>query len=162
MAKYIDNRQNASINPIQYDPASRLINEIDGMELKKRSLVSAIQNEITVLKQKADFVFHQIGVDMYNAYKKGGNNDDKLTSHFNEVEQINKVIEEKEAKSKDIVARYDDEIGMMKSSLGTAAPAVMIQPGIAQAQGGSVCPKCAVPYTPGADIFCMGCGYKLS
>ena len=55
-----------------------------------------------------------------------------------------------------------------QAAQATSAPAAPAAPVSAPAEqqasadGGTVCPSCGTPYTPGADAFCANCGAKLS
>lgn len=143
----------------QQDPATyRLQQEIDGMELKKQSLLSAVNGEIVNAKQQINNELFQIGSKVYQCHldKKGYNGlDGLLGEHYDNIAAQNKIIEEKEEKLKDITARYDDEINLMRTQLNAAHQNPQ------GAAGGAPCPGCGRLYTPGIDKFCMGCGRSL-
>lgn len=150
------------------NPIKKLQKEIEGMELKKQSLIASVQNEINRAKQLIDNTFYQIGSDVYKGRIDEENIDDKLAEHFNSIESFNTLIAEKESKIKEITSRYDEEIGMLNSHLaqtqqqGAAPGSYMAIPSNTGAESGPTCPGCGKPYTPGSDLFCMGCGKKLS
>jgi hypothetical protein len=150
-------------------PAKKLMREVEGMELKKQSLIASVQNEIQNARQKIDSELYQIGADVYGGHLNGVQVDDKLAAHFDAIASLESFIMERETKMRDIASRYDEEIGMLNSQLGIqpqAAPAGVFVPPMNQPapSGGAMafCEKCGKPYTPGEDLFCMGCGAKLA
>lgn len=167
MSSLFQNVKNVfSTGPDPNDPAVKLAKEVDGMELKKQALVSAVQNEIQAARQQINGILLHIGGDVYNAHKSGSAVEDKLAGQFDEIKALEDLIAEKNTKIEDISARYDDEIAILRTSLGTytatsqpdAAPAPAPAPA---SGGGAFCEKCGKPFTPGENAFCVGCGQKL-
>ena len=144
--------------------AKKLQKEIEGMELKKQSLISAVQNEIRSAQQKIDYEFQQIGLKIYTNYKDKEQINFNQTEHFGEIDDLSNLIAEKEAKMNDIVRRYDDEIGMLRTHLSTLMPHVsnQVQQNVLSGNAQAVCANCKKPYALGVDLFCMGCGQKLN
>jgi len=143
------------------NPAKKLQKEIEGMEFKKQSLVSAIESEVRTVKQKIDKELYQIGLNVYTRYLNGTYSADELKEHFNEIKTHTAVIAEKETKIKEFSNRYDEEISILRSN-----PAFQnmqtktVHPPAAGA--GVFCESCGKPYNPGEDVFCIGCGQKLT
>jgi hypothetical protein len=163
------------------NPAKKLQKEIEGMELKKQTLIAAVQGEIQTARRQKDSELYQIGVAVYDAHINGTAVEDTLAGHYNGIASLEKLIAEKETKMQEIASRYDEEIGMLNTQLGFSPQPQAAMPGMPlpqaftpgpgvpfqQAQGGSTgagafCDKCGAPYTPGEDMFCAGCGNKLA
>ena len=128
------------------------------MELKKTTLISSVNNEIQTAQQQISNAQLQIGKSVYDAHLRGSDGAVDHSERFDEIKSLEKLIEEKEAKKKDIQSRYDDEIGMLRSSI--TIPSTPAQPNTVT-QGGPTCSGCNKPYTQGVDKFCMGCGKGL-
>ena len=147
------------------NPVKKLQKEIEGMELRKQSLVSAIQNEIRAARQKIDDELRQIGLKVYTSHKNNEPIDLDQIANFGEIENLNNLVAEKEAKKNEIEKRYDEEIGMMRAHLSTLTPNAndQRQQNLSSGVGGArvACPNCNAPYTPGVDLFCTGCGKSL-
>ena len=158
MANLLDNL------PGRETPAKKLQKEIEGMELKKQSLVAAVQSEVHAARRKRNDELCQAGLAGYQSHFNGVEVGDKLVTHFEAIKSLDELIAEKEAKIKDIASRYDDEIGLLKTQLG-----VMLSqpnrpnPASVLAGGGldDFCTNCGHPYTPGDELFCTECGQKL-
>ena len=146
------------------NPVKKLQKEIESMELRKQSLVSAVQNEIHSARQKIDNEFQKIGLKVYTSHKNNEQIDFNQTAHFGEIESLNNLIAEKEAKMSDIAKRYDDEIGMLRAHLSTITPAANDPKSwnVSAGSSNAVCANCKNPYTPGVDLFCKGCGQSLA
>lgn len=67
---------------------------------------------------------------------------DKLTK----IDELKANIKVKELKLQEICDRYDDEIKILKQSLG---------------MNETNCPSCNKAYNPNINKFCMNCGQKL-
>jgi len=146
------------------NPVKKLQKEIEGMELRKQSLVSAVQNEIRVARQKVDSEYQQIGLKVYTSHKNNEDINFSQTTHFGEIENLNNLIAEKEAKMNEMAKRYDEEIGMLRAHLSTIMPQPNAPKPWNALSGGSnaVCANCKNPYTPGVDLFCKGCGQSFA
>jgi len=150
------------------NPAKKIQQEIKGMELKKQTLILSVQNEIRAAQLKVDDELRQIGSIVYDGHIDGVQIGDKLGSHFNEITSIKEFIQGREAKIKEIVARYDEELEMLNSQLTMMAPKIAAQaqaytPSEAALQGGVVvyCDNCGKPYVPGKTAFCAECGKRI-
>jgi hypothetical protein len=137
--------------PDPNDPTIRLQEEVRGMELKKQTLISSVQNEINAATQKMDAIFLEIGKESYSAHCNGT----EFAPHnsFEAIKAQEQLIAEKQAKIKEISDRYDEELNMLRTHLSSAVPT---------SGGDTSCGGCGKPYNPSVDAFCMGCGKKLS
>ena len=148
-------------------PAKKLQQEIEGMELKEQSLISAVQNEIQASSRKLDAVLRKIGMDIYQSHKDGAAMDgawigDKMKPQFDEIAEIKSSIAEKEAKIKDITVRYDDEIKLLKSQLTIAQQqATRMAKSVPVTPNDALCGNCGKPFALSVDVFCTNCGHKL-
>ncbi len=116
---------------------------------KKVMLMNAVQKEITTINSQINNEFQYIGSLMYNDYiekNHGESNSDIYVGSLSKVDEFKANIVEKEKKLQEICDRYDDEIKILKESLGMTE---------------TLCPSCNKPYKPGVDLFCMNCGQKL-
>lgn len=116
---------------------------------KKEMLVKAVQKEITAINSQIIQEYQKIGQSVYSSYTKNnaGEADFNLYSeNLSTIDELKNTIKEKENKLEEICNRYDDEIKILKESLGIAL---------------SECPSCSKKYRVSVDKFCMDCGQKL-
>ena len=134
-------------------PAKKLQKEIKATEFKKQSLLSAVQTEIREAAGKRDGILRQIGRIVYERRDGGGLPEETFAAHFAEIGALDTQIGEKEVKSAEIGARYDEELLLLKAQLAAldASPPV---------EAPSFCGHCGQKFTPGVDIFCSECGQK--
>lgn len=153
------------------NPVKKIQKEIENTEFKKQSLIAPLQNEINVAKQKINQRLYQIGKEVHEGHMSGEGVGDRLTPHFDEIASLNVFIGEKETKIKEFSTRYDEELTILQANLSLAgapqaAPQTQAYTGAgnaaAPAGSGAFCVNCGRPFTPGEDLFCMGCGQKLS
>ncbi|MCL2068668.1 MAG: hypothetical protein FWH00_02095, partial [Oscillospiraceae bacterium] len=104
------------------NPVRKLQKEIEGVEFKKQSLISAVQGEITAAKQKIDNEILQIGGNIYTRYINGTYTDSELAAHFAAIDAGNNTIKENESKIAEIAGRYDEELNLLKMNLAALAP----------------------------------------
>ena len=162
-------------------PADLLKKEINGMQLRKQSLLASVQNEMLMLEQQRSGVLIQIGNAMYTAHKE--NNDvpsDSLVPFYSQIDTLEQSVQEKKTKIDEISARYDDEIVMLTNSLNLVmqpqmpvpgAPGMPPMPGMPPLPGQvqpaispapqMFCNECGTKYVPGHNVFCEECGTKL-
>lgn len=150
------------------NPVKKLQKEIESTEFKKKSLISAAQNELVSAKQRVGDIHIKIGVAVYDARNKDLISISDFAEQFKEIEEFEMILAEKESKISEITARYNEEIKMMTSQLllvqkeqaTTSSP--LILPKVTSLFGGQKhCPKCGAGYNPKGDLFCVGCGDKL-
>ena len=160
MAGFFDNllgKKNA-----QDEHTARIQKEIEGMEFKKQTLINSVGGEIKAAELQIKQLFQQIGALMYESHTGTPTDEGTLTGFYTQITQLKTLIVEKEAKINDISARYDDEIGMLRASIGTmAVPVTASTDTTPLTTGGAFCEQCGGAYTPGEDLFCPGCGSKL-
>jgi len=146
----------------QDEHTTRILKEIESMEFKKQTLINSVRGEIKAAELQINQLFQQIGALMYESHIGTPAEESTLTDFYTQITQHKTLITEKEAKINDITARYEDEIGMLRASIGAvAAPAIPPGGTMPAAGGGAFCEQCGGAYTPGEDIFCPGCGNKL-
>lgn len=116
---------------------------------KKTMLMNAVQKEINTINSQILNEQQNIGIIIYENYIENNSSEidsykyvDKLTK----IDELKANIKEKELKLQEICDRYDDEIKILKQSLG---------------MNETNCPSCGKAYNPSVDKFCMNCGQKL-
>ena len=175
----------------QPEQERKLVAEIENTQFKKQSLIAPLQNDIRTARHEIDEICKAIGIKMYNGYIGGEEANDSMTEFFDAISAHNKLIEEKEAKMKEFINRYDEELVMLNASLRQLRQeyeqpqAAQWQPQPAYAQPKAVftpkvpslgptpalnqatssekafCGECGTPYSVGEDVFCGSCGSKL-
>ena len=139
--------------------------EIEAIEFRKHSLVAPLNGEIAAARQRIDQAYHQIGYYVYTSRISGANAEAEITLHSEEINRQNSFIAEREGKIREISARYDEEIGILRQNLYVAVAPAPMQPqaqAIPQATAANAfCTNCGTPYKDGEDAFCAGCGQKL-
>lgn len=116
---------------------------------KKEMLTTGVKKEITSIENQIVSIKTEIGKVIFDKYSVDKNFDvdssiykEKLT----DIDELLTNIDEKKEKLKDICDRYDEEIQILKESLGLVE---------------TLCPGCNSPYNPNVDKFCMSCGARL-
>lgn len=125
----------------------KAVNELIG---KKEMLMSAVQKEINTINLQITNEYQYIGYVVYSSYTENSVADvdvSKFHETLSKIDGYKKNITEKEIKLQEICTRYDDEIKILKNSLGIQE---------------EICPTCKRPYNKNVDKFCMGCGSKLA
>jgi len=142
--------------------------EIDGMTLRKQTLLASLGNDVTVLEKQKDSVSVKIGNAAYDAYReeRAANNND-MAPLFIEMDNIENEIAEKKAKMVEITSRYDEEIEILTKSLNQPlqSPAPEPEPKAEIITTTAVvltfCEECGTKYTPGVNVFCEECGTRF-
>ncbi len=131
------------------DREKKLRQEINSLELRKESVFTAINGEISQLQSARTNVLLQAGTAAYDAWSNSQAQAD-LTGFWSQIQDLEKAIAEQEAKRKEMGTKYDEEIKLINSNLGVSV-------------GGSSarCPKCGAAISQG-DGFCQNCGAPLS
>jgi len=146
--------------------------EIDGMLLRKQSLLASLQDDVSTFEQEKETVSTKIGSAVYAAYKEGTDaSKDILDPLFGQMDELEKNIDQKTSKMAEIKARYDEEIEILSKSLNQAVKTEQQSPepipGPIQfvsdvvSNVASFCSECGAKYMPGDDLFCENCGFKL-
>ncbi len=141
------------------DKEKKLKQEINSLELRKESVLSAINNEITRLQRERSNVLLQAGTAAYDVWSNNGAQAD-LTEFWNKIQELEKAVAEQEVKKEEMVAKqevkkeemvakYDEEIRLINSNLGISSVSFSLQ-----------CPKCGAPVGQG-DRFCQNCGASI-
>ena len=131
------------------DKEKKLKQEIKSLELRKESVLSAINNEIMRLQRERSNVLLQAGTAAYDAWGNNGAQAD-LTEFWGKIQELDKGIAEQEVKKEEMAAKYDEEIRLINSNLG-----------ISSVSSSAQCPKCGAPVGEG-DRFCQNCGASIS
>ena len=129
------------------DREKKLREEINSLELRKESVLSAIDDNITQLQRARSDVLQQAGMAAYHAWKEDGQVD--LTDFWHKVQELDKNIAEQEIKKREMGMKYDEEIRLINSNLG-----------INSAGNGRKCSKCGRMVREG-DRFCQNCGTAI-
>lgn len=128
----------------------QLEKEIKSLELRKGSVLAAIDTEIARLQGERNNMFLNAGMAAYEAWKKGDEQAD-LTEYWDKVKGLEEVVVEQQNKKTEMGVKYDEEIKLINSNLGINT---------ASAQGVKHCPNCGMEISDD-NIFCRGCGTKL-
>jgi len=145
--------------PLFGDKVSNVMNEmklnkeISDLESKKQALTRSLLNEVGSLKAVIQNKYTEIGYMAYTANEAGNFTTEVLTDKFAEINATMATIAEKEAKINEICGRYDEEISLLRNLNSSS------QGGNVASVGG--CPKCNTPVAVD-DMFCQGCGNKLT
>ena len=132
----------------------KLEKEIRSLELRKESVFSAIDGEITRLQRERSNVLLTAGTAAYEAWKKENVQAD-LTEFWDKIQELDKQIAEQDAKKTEMGIKYDEEIRLINSNLSMNAVK-----SVADVSAGNKCPKCGATISVD-DVFCQGCGTKL-
>lgn len=128
--------------------------EIRSLEVRKESVLSAINGEVTTLQAEQRALFLDAGKYAYETWHKDKTQAD-LTSYWIQVKELEDKIAVQEEKKKEMTDRYDEEISLIASNLSAAG-----SNSSEGTQGTAFCPNCGASVAKG-DIFCQGCGAKL-
>lgn len=132
----------------------KLEKEIRSLELRKESVFSAINTEIARLQRERTNVLLNAGIKAYEVFSQENKQAD-LTEFWNQIAELDKKVLEQENKRTEMGIKYDEEIRLINSSLGTRG--VNNAPDIG---AGSQCPSCGIAIN-NSDMFCQNCGLKL-
>lgn len=141
----------------------QLEKEIRSLELRKESVFSAINGEIARLQGERRNVLLDAGTTAFDTWSKDHTQAD-LTEFWSKVQDLDKAVQEQEAKRTEMGIKYDEEISLINSNLNrnavNAAPTVSTVNTGSVTAAGKRCPKCGAVVS-GSDVFCQGCGTKL-
>jgi hypothetical protein len=128
--------------------------EIAASEGKKQMLTTSVLNEVNSLYAKLTDRFAEIGSITYTSHMNGNFSIELLIDMFDEITELKKSIDEKEAKIKEISERYDEEINLMKNLTANVTADVT-----ANVAGSDTVCKCGTARKDD-DLFCQKCGEK--
>ncbi len=148
----------------------QLEKEIRSLELRKESILSTINGEISRLRGERNNVLLAVGTAVYEAHKKESGQPE-LQEYWSKIEDLEGQITEQESKKEEMTVKYDEEIRLINANLAAytasmAAPAgngygTPVNNGYAAAAPtGKTCPECGAPVAEG-NVFCRSCGTKL-
>jgi len=99
------------------NPAKKLQKEIENIQFKKQSLVSAVQAEIREASLRRDGILCQVGRVVFDNRGHGWLPDDAFAKPFAEIAALDTQINEKEVKINEIIQKYDEEAEMLSKML---------------------------------------------
>ena len=130
---------------------NKVRSDIADLKNKKQTLMLSLQRDIDGIRKQIMDSFRTVGEKAYTLSKSGTDSMATLGDDFSAITQYLANIAEREQKSHDVSARYDDEIEMMEKLI----------PDGPEQNAQAFCESCGERYTPGTDMFCMSCGKKL-
>ena len=157
--------ENTSGNPSENRSESNVLlqNVIDGMQLRKQSMLSPLQTKILEFEKQKDVLSIQIGHAVYSAHKKSNAEQDSiqtafLSSLFSQMGELDSKIDGINSEMAEIEACYEEEVNLLAESLGSAP----LQPTPGGATGVAMfCSECGAKYVQGDSSFCENCGARL-
>lgn len=132
------------------DKESKLRQEINSLELRKATVFSSIDGEISRLRNERNNVLLAAGTTAFEAWNNENAQVD-LVEFWNKVLELDKLIEEQEAKKVEMGNRYNEEIKLIGGSLNVSAEGSGLF---------KTCPKCNAQVGI-SDAFCQECGNKM-
>ena len=130
------------------DKETKLKQEINSLELRKESVLTAINGEITHLQGERNKVLLEAGKTAYNAWCKDNSKAD-LTEFWSKIQELDGCIRQQEEKKAAMGEKYDEEIGLINRNLSVANMDSLMY-----------CPQCGASIGEG-DMFCQNCGNSL-
>lgn len=130
--------------------------EIRSLEVRKSSVFASISGEINRLENERTNVLLAAGTKAYATWKEENQTAD-LLDFWNQIQTLEKQIEEQEEKRTEMGLRYDEEIRLIQRDLQMAQEATTSS---STATTGLICPNCGASIGSD-DMFCQSCGTKL-
>ena len=131
--------------------------EIHSLELRKASVFSTIDGEISRLQNEKQNVLLTAGTTAYETWCKD-QTQANLIEYWNKIQELEQAISEQEAKKEEMGNRYDEEIRLISNSLNPVTISAPISN--IPVSGASQCPSCGTLISA-EDVFCQSCGTKL-
>ncbi|MCL1832726.1 MAG: hypothetical protein FWG45_07465 [Oscillospiraceae bacterium] len=151
---------------------NKIMADIADLENKKQMLLLSLQHDIDEIDKDVMKEFREIGQRAYSLAFEGEGNLSALKADFDKIDAFKAEQDAKDKKKGDIIARYDEEIEIMRKLLpqkaeesapvetastpAETAPAPPIDPA-----NMGFCTNCGKAYALGGDMFCLQCGTKL-
>lgn len=133
-----------------FNRVSKEEKEINDLINKKRMLSEAIKKEINGIQFEMNKEYQKIGSAVYAEYSQANSSEidiSKFSKILLKIDDFKNSIKEKQSRIHQICDRYDEEILILRNTLGTSS--IM------------TCPNCNEPYTS-EEKFCTTCGKKLN
>lgn len=134
------------------EKAVQVQNEIKSLQIRKESVVSAIQTDIAKLQKEKENVLLQAGTKAYEDWMNHCSSMEGLEAFWKQIQDIETDKKEKEAKKAEMETKYDEEISLLQKDLNQNIPE--------NTGSGMACPKCGAGIKE-EDLFCEQCGAKL-
>ena len=116
------------------------------IERKMKSLEQASQIEISALKANVAEECRKVGAAMHMMYVAENIDIENVKGLLDGITGLTQVVREKEAKLSEILARYTEELQILRPL---------------PADGQAFCTNCGTAYIVGEDAFCENCGNNL-
>lgn len=142
------------------EKTEKLLGELESLKLRKESVLSVIQNEISELERQKNTIWTNGGKLIYETWKKNETVEENvINEYWNKVSSIETEIQGKLDKKAEMEQRYDEEITLLQRNLAPA-PATPAAPATSATPAANVCPNCGHTVKPNS-AFCTNCGTKL-
>lgn len=143
---------------------NRINNEIESLQVRKDTAISVYQKEISELLDKRTKIINDVGELAYKRYLEQEEITlDLFREFWGELDSLSKEKQEKDEKQYEIIARYDEEIEMLKKEINYMED-IEKDPDLQKSIKEKVifrCPQCGAEVADG-DCFCENCGAKLN
>ena len=143
---------------------NRINNEIESLQVRKDTAISVYQKEISELLDKRTKIINDVGELAYKRYLEQEEITlDLFREFWGELDSLSKEKREKDEKQYEIIARYDEEIEMLKKEINYMED-IEKDSDLQKSIKEKVifrCPQCGAEVVDG-DCFCENCGAKLN
>lgn len=136
----------------------KVVTEIESIEFKKNSILSAITTAENEFERQKTNCFAQLGEYVYRCHLDKNDKYD-LSEFFQTITDMEKMLEDKKDKVKELSLRYDEEISLLSvnlSALKSQQDTILIDAKVVS----KFCNECGTAIATD-DVFCQGCGKKL-
>lgn len=136
----------------------KVVTEIENIEFKKNSILSAITTAENEFERQKTNCFAQLGEYVYRCHLDN-KEDYELTEFFQTITDMEKILDDKKDKVRELSDRYEEEISLLSVNLNAIKAqedTIMIDAKII----GKFCNECGKSISSD-DTYCQGCGKKL-
>lgn len=133
----------------------RIQKEINGVHIRKASVLSVIQNELDELERQKKEVFYNAGKKAYDDWNENREDMQELTGFWSQIQEIEDSMAEKQDKRIEMEERYNEEIALLQKGLEQGEIVTQVEN-----TDKSHCPFCGAEINS-SDKFCEKCGKKL-